>query len=120
MRLNHPFWRAHPLVLAIVATIGAAGLVLYFQYRAIATLESQTDHRRQVSEQAVTRLPASCIERSRSGAHVDGGESARSAGWTHRLGGAGIQEGLAAYPHVDRFVAWSTGTETTTPRVFWS
>ena len=53
MRLSPPLWRAHPLVLAIVATIGAAGLVLYFQHRAIATLESQTQVIvRQISEQA--------------------------------------------------------------------
>jgi hypothetical protein len=28
MRLNHPLWRARPLVLAIIATIAAAALVL--------------------------------------------------------------------------------------------
>ena len=35
VRLAHFSWRAHPMVFAIMATIGAAGLVLYFQYRAI-------------------------------------------------------------------------------------
>jgi hypothetical protein len=31
MRLTHSLWQARPLALAILATIGAAGLVLYFQ-----------------------------------------------------------------------------------------
>ena len=57
MRLSHPLWHARPVVLAIMATIGAAGLVLYFQYRAIATLESQTQViARQIGEQAAAEI----------------------------------------------------------------
>jgi len=58
MRLTQ-LWRARPLGLAIIATIGAAGLVLYLQYRAIATLESQTEVIvRQISEQAADDIAA--------------------------------------------------------------
>ncbi len=42
MRPARRSWRPHPLVLAIFATIGAAGLVLYLQHRAITALQSQT------------------------------------------------------------------------------
>ena len=111
MRLTHPLWRARPLVLAIVATIGAAGLVLYFQYRAIAALESQTRVIvRQISEQAAAEI-ANELRRDagRSGTrHLDGGQPARSARGTIRPGGAGIQErarGLSArrsVPGVER------------------
>ena len=59
MRRSHPLWHTRPLVFAIMATIVAAGLVLYFQYRAIATLESQTQVIvRQLSEQAAAEVAA--------------------------------------------------------------
>jgi nitrogen-specific signal transduction histidine kinase len=118
MRLNHPFWRAHPLVLAIVATIGAAGLVLYFQYRAIATLESQTQVIvRQVSEQAANEI-AGELHRALAGPVLDTltavSQPDLRAGRID-LVAQEFKKGLAAYPHVDRFIAWSTGTEATTP-----
>ena len=45
------------MVLAIVTTIGAAGLVLYFQYRAITALQSQTQVIvQQISEQTAVDI----------------------------------------------------------------
>src|SRR6188768_2852515 len=71
MRLTHPLWRARPLVFAIMATIGAAGLVLYFQYRAVATLESQTQVIvRQISEQAANEI-AGELHRALAGPVID-------------------------------------------------
>lgn len=118
MRLTHAFWRAHPLVLAIVATIGAAGLVLYFQYRAIATLESQTQVIvRQVSEQAANEI-AGELHRALAGPVLDTltavSQPDLRAGRID-LVAEEYKKALAAYPHVDRFLAWSTGTEATTP-----
>ena len=53
MRLVGPSKRPHPLLLAIIATIGAAALVFYLQHQAITTLQSQTRVIvRQLSEQA--------------------------------------------------------------------
>ena len=71
MRLTHPLWRARPLVLAIVATIGAAGLVLYFQYRAIAALKSQTQVIvQQICEQAAAEI-ANELRRALAGPVLD-------------------------------------------------
>ena len=41
MRLARRDWRPQPLVLAIIATIGAAVLVFYLQQRAMTALQSQ-------------------------------------------------------------------------------
>lgn len=118
MRLTHSLWRAHPLALAIVATIGAAGLVLSFQYRAIATLESQTQVIvRQVSEQAAADIAAE-LHRALAGPVLDTltavSQPDLRAGRFDLVAQEYI-EALQAYPHVDRFLAWSTVTETATP-----
>jgi signal transduction histidine kinase len=118
MRLSHPFWRAHPLVLAIGATIGAAGLVLYFQYRAIATLEAQTQVIvRQMSEQAASEI-AGELHRTLAGPVLDTltavSQPDLRAG-RFDLVALEYKKALETYPHIDRFLAWSTGTETTTP-----
>jgi signal transduction histidine kinase len=118
MRLTHSLWRARPLALAIVATIGAAGLVLYFQYGAIATLESQTQViLRQVSEQAAAEIAAE-LHRELAGPVLDTltavSQPDLRAG-RFDLVAQEYMEALGAYPHVDRFLAWSTGTEATTP-----
>jgi signal transduction histidine kinase len=118
MRLTHPLWRAHPLVLAIVATIGAAGLVLYFQYRAIATLESQTQIIvRQISEQAASDVAAE-LRRTLAGPVLDTMTAVSQpdlrAG-RFDLVAQEYKKALVTYPHVDRFLAWSTGTEADTP-----
>ncbi len=118
MRLTHPLWRARPLVLAIMATIGAAGLVLYFQYRAIATLESQTQVIvQQFSEQAASEIAAE-LHRALAGPVLDTMTAVSQpdlrAG-RFDLVAEEYTKALAAYPHVDRFLAWSTGTEVNTP-----
>ena len=118
MRLSHSLWRARPLVFAIVATIGAAGLVFYFQYRAIATLESQTQVIvTQISEQAASEI-AGELHRALAGPVLDTltavSQPDLRAGRID-LVAEEYKKGLKAYPHVDRFLAWSTGTQTKTP-----
>jgi two-component system, OmpR family, phosphate regulon sensor histidine kinase PhoR len=118
MRRTHPLWRTRPLVLAIMATIIAAGLVLYFQYRAIATLQSQTQvivH--QLSEQAATEIAAE-LHRELAGPAMDTMTAVSQPDLRAGRFDLVAQEyakALAAYPHVDRFLAWSTGIEINTP-----
>jgi len=118
MRLTHRLWRARPLVFAIVATIGAAALVLYFQYRAINALESQTQVIvRQLSEQAAAEIAAE-LHRALAGPVLDTMTAVSQPDLRAGRMDLVAQEytkALAEYPHVDRFVAWSTATETTTP-----
>jgi len=118
MKLARLFRRSHSMVLAIVATIGAAALVLYFQYQAIATLESQTEVIvRQISEQAAADI-AGELQRVLAGPVLD-----TLTAVSHPDLRAGrfdlvaqqYQKGLEAYPHVDRFLAWSDGMESATP-----
>jgi len=118
MRLTQALWRARPLVFAIVATIGAAGLVLYFQYRAISALESQTQVIvRQLSEQAAAEIAAE-LHRALAGPVLETltavSQPDLRAGRMD-LVAREYTKALASFPHVDRFVAWSTGTEVTTP-----
>lgn len=106
------------MVLAIMATIGAAGLVLYFQYRAITTLQSQTQVIvRQISEQAAADI-ADELRRALAGPVLDTltavSQPDLRAG-RFDLVAQQYKKGLETYPHVDRFVAWSTETEATTP-----
>ena len=59
MRLARRDWRPQPLVLAIVATIGAAGLVFYLQQRAMTALQSQNQVIvRQLAEQTAADIAA--------------------------------------------------------------
>jgi len=106
------------MVLAITATIGAAGLVLYFQHRAVGTLQSQTQViLRQISEQTAVDI---AVELRRA---LDGPVFDTLAAVNHPDLRAGrldlvaqqFERGLAAYPHVDRFFAWSSATEPTAP-----
>ena len=118
MRLFHPLWRARPLLLAIIATIGAAALVLYLQYRAVAALESQTQVIvRQLGEQAAAEI-AGELHRALAGPVLDTltavSQPDLRAG-RFDLVAQEYQKGLAAYPHIDRFLAWSTKTESETP-----
>ena len=113
MRLTHPLWRARPLVFAIVATIGAAALVLYFQYRAIAALQSQTRVIvRLFNEKATTEI-ANEMHRALAGPVLDTltavSQPDLRAGRID-LVAQEYKEGLQAYPHVDRFLAWSAST----------
>lgn len=109
MRLTRRSWRPHPLVLAIIATIGAAALVFYLQHRAITALQSQTQVIvRQLSEQAADDV-ARELRRTLHGPIFD-----TLAGVNHPDLQAGridlvarkFTEGLEAYPHVERFFVW--------------
>ncbi len=118
MSLAQLSWRAPPMVLAIVATIGAAGLVLFLQHRAITTLQSQTQVIvRQISEQTAVDI---AVELRRT---LDGPVFDTLTAVNHPdlradrldLVAQQYEKGLKAYPHVERFFAWSTKTEATTP-----
>lgn len=106
------------MVLAITATIGAAGLVLFLQYRAITTLQSQNQVIvRQISEQTAADI---AVELRRT---LDGPVFDTLTAVNHPELRAGrldlvaqqYQKGLAAYPHVERFFAWSTKTQASAP-----
>ena len=110
MRLARRNWRPPPLVLAIVTTIGAAALVLYLQQRAMTALESQNAVIvRQLAEQTAADI---ALELRRT---LDGPIFDTLAAVNHpelRAGrldlvGQHFARGLEAYPHVDRFFAWS-------------
>jgi len=110
MRLARRRWSPPPLVLAIVTTIGAAGLVLYLQQRAMTALESQNAVIvRQLAEQTATDI---AVELRRT---LDGPIFDTLAAVNHPELQAGrldlvaqhFARGLEAYPHVDRFFAWS-------------
>jgi len=106
------------MVFAITATIGAAGLVLFLQHRAITTLQSQNQVIvRQISEQTAVDI---AVELRRT---LDGPVFDTLTAVNHPDLRAGrldlvaqqFAKGLDAYPHVDRFFAWSSKTEATTP-----
>ena len=110
MRLARRDWRPPPLVLAIVATIVAAGLVLYLQQRAMRALELQNQVIvRQLAEQTVSDIAAE-LRRTLDGPIFD-----TLAAVNHPELRAGrldlvaqhFARGLEAYPHVDRFFAWN-------------
>src|SRR5918994_896699 len=103
-----------PMVFAIAATICAAGLVLFLQYRTISTLQSQTRViLKQVSEQSAADI---AVELRRT---LDGPVFETLTAVNHpelRAGrldlvAAQFREGLSAYPHVDRFFVWSADIE---------
>lgn len=106
------------MVLAIVVTLCAAALVLYFQHRALTTLESQTAIiLTQVAEQAASDI---AVEARRT---LDGPLFETLTAVNHPELRAGrldlvareFQEGLKTYPHVDRFFVWSEDTEAVAP-----
>lgn len=106
------------MVFAITATIGAAGLVLFLQHRAITTLQSQNQVIvRQISEQTAVDI---AVELRRT---LDGPVFDTLTAVNHPDLRAGrldlvtqqFAKGLETYPHVDRFFAWSSNTERTTP-----
>jgi signal transduction histidine kinase len=109
MRLSRRGRRPPPLVLAIVATIGAAGLVIYLQHRAVTALQSQNEVIvRQIAEQTASDIAAE-LRRTLDGPIFD-----TLAAVNHPELRAGrfdlvarqFTRGLEAYPHVDRFFAW--------------
>jgi signal transduction histidine kinase len=106
------------MAFAIAATICAAGIVLFFQYRAISALQAQTQViLRQVSEQSAADIAAE-LRRTLDGPVFDTLTAVNHpelrAG---RLDLVATQfaVGLSAYPHVDRFLAWNADIERTTP-----
>ncbi|MGD9905415.1 MAG: sensor histidine kinase [Vicinamibacterales bacterium] len=109
MRLARRDWRPQPLVLAIVATIGAAGLVFYLQQRAMSALQSQNEVIvRQLAERTATDI---AVELRRT---LDGPIFDTLAAVNHPELRAGrldlvaqqFARGLDAYPHVERFLTW--------------
>lgn len=118
MRLARRDWRPPPLVLAIAATIGAAGLVLYLQQRAMTALQSQNQVIvRQLAEQTAADIAAE-LRRTLDGPIFD-----TLAAVNHPELRAGrldlvaqhFARGLDAYPHVDRFIAWVPEAGRATP-----
>ncbi|MEZ5284364.1 MAG: histidine kinase dimerization/phospho-acceptor domain-containing protein [Vicinamibacterales bacterium] len=106
------------MVLAIVATIGATGLVLYLQHRSITALRSQTEViLRQVSNNAAAEI---AVELRRV---MDGPVFDTLTAVNHpelREGRLDLvadhyAKGLVAYPHVDRFFVWNEDTERRSP-----
>ena len=106
------------MVLAITATIGAAGLVLFLQHRAITTLQSQNAVIvRQISEQTAVDI---AVELRRT---LDGPVFDTLTAVNHpdlRAGRLDLvarqyEKGLAAYSHVERFFAWSVETAAAAP-----
>ena len=94
-------WRPPPLVLAIVATIVAAGLVFYLQQRAMTALQSQNEVIvRQLAEQTAADI---AVELRRTLARADlrhpgGREPPRAAGRPARPGGAAVRQGTRRLP----------------------
>lgn len=106
------------MVLAIAAAFCAVGLILFFQHRALSTLESQTRViLRQVAEQTANDI---AVEVRKA---LDGPVFDTLTGVNHPELRAGrldlvahrYEEGLATYPHVERFFVWSAETEAKVP-----
>ena len=106
------------MVLAIAATFCAAGVVLYFQHRALSTLDSQTRViLRQISEQTAADV---AVEVHRA---IDGPVFDTLTAVNHPELRAGrldlvareFADGLREYSHVDRFFMWSAETEAEFP-----
>jgi signal transduction histidine kinase len=106
------------MVLAVAATVCAAVLALYFQYRSLSTLDAQTRViLRQISEQTATDV---ALEVRRA---VDGPVFDTLTAVNHPELRAGrlelvareFEDGLKSYPHVDRFFVWSAETEAVVP-----
>ena len=106
------------MVFAITATLGAAGLVLFLQHRAITALQTQNGVIvRQISEQTAADI-AVALRRTLDGPVFDTLTAVNHPDLrAGRLDLVAQQfaRGLEAYPHVDRFFAWSSKTEAAPP-----
>jgi signal transduction histidine kinase len=106
------------MAIAIAVAICAACLVLFLQHRSIATLHSQTRViLQQLSEQTAADVAAE-LRRMLDGPVFDtltmvNHPDLRAGRFD--LVAQQYDQGLALYPHVDRFFAWSAQTEKTTP-----
>jgi signal transduction histidine kinase len=106
------------MVLAIAAALCAAGLVLYYQHRALSTLNAQTTViLRQIAEQTANDI---VVEARHA---LEGPVFDTLTAVNHPELRAGrlelvareFADGLAAYTHVERFFVWSTETDRETP-----
>lgn len=106
------------MALALLATLCAAGLVLFYQYRAVAALQSQTRVIfRQISEQTASDI---AVEVRRT---LDGPVSDTLLAVTHpelREGRMDLvanqyRKGLHLYPQVQTFFVWTKETEAAAP-----
>jgi signal transduction histidine kinase len=106
------------MVLAIAATFCAAGLTLYFQQRALSTVDSQTRIiLRHIAEQTASDI---ALEARRT---LDGPVFETLTAVNHPelrasrldLVARVFQEGLETYPHVERFFLWAAETESAWP-----
>ena len=114
--LNSARWPS-AMVFAIAATICAAALVLFFQYRAISELQAQTQViTRQITEQSAADV-ANELRRMLDGPVFDTLTAVNHpdlrAGRLD-LVAAQFAAGLKAYPHVDRFLAWHAEADSKT------
>jgi signal transduction histidine kinase len=106
------------MVLAITATLCAAGLVLYLQHRAITALQSQTRViLRQISEQTATDV-AHEVRRTLDGPVFDTLTAVNHP--ELRAGRLDLvaehyAKGLEDYPQVDRFLLWGAETQALAP-----
>jgi len=117
-RLLGTLGRKNFALVGVVATLGAAALVLYYQWRAQVDLDAQTRVIfRQISEQTATDV-AQEVRRTLDGPVLD-----TLLAVTHPELMAGrldlvaeaYEAGLAAYPQVQRFFIWSKETEEVAP-----
>lgn len=113
-----PFRRLQPMVLAIMATLCAAGLVLYHQHGAASALQSQTQVIvRQVSERTAIDIAAE-VHRTLGGPVFDTltvvNHPELRAGRLD-LVARQFADGLEEYPHIDRFFVWNAQTEARAP-----
>ena len=101
--------RSHLIGLVIVATVCAAGLVLYLQHRAIRALRLQTEiilrqntaqSAREITDELRRVLDGPVVDTLTAVTHPD-----LRAGRLD-LVGEQFRAGLDAYPHVDEFFAW--------------
>ena len=106
------------MAFAIAVTICAAGLILILQHRALSALQAQTQViLRQVSEQAAADIAAE-LRRTLDGPVFDTLTAVNHPDLrAGRLDLVATQfaSGLAEYPHVDRFFAWTAQTESRSP-----
>jgi signal transduction histidine kinase len=113
-----PSWRQlrrpRPIVVAIVATLFAAGLVLYYQYQALTALQSQSRALlQQISEQTAADIAVKVRQT------LDGPVLDTLLAVTHpdlRQGRLDLvsdhfRRGLREYPQVQRFFVWTKETE---------
>jgi signal transduction histidine kinase len=106
------------MAFAIAVTICAAGLILILQHRALSAQQAQTQViLRQVSEQAAADIAAE-VRRTLDGPVFDTLTAVNHPDLrAGRLDLVATQfaAGLAEYPHVDRFFAWTAQTELRSP-----